>query len=123
MRTAIAVGLRSHGMDVTTTAEADLMSASDDEYIAYAPGEGRVIVTHDHGFLVLATGGIEHPGVCYCHQQKYSTGELLRALLLVNACCTQDELLNHVKFLRSGWRYGSNVSGRCGRRYLDGWVS
>ena len=99
VRTAIAVGLRSHGIDVTTTAEADLIGASDDGQIAYALGEARVIVTQDHDFLALAAGGIEHPGVCYCHQQKYSIGELLRALLLVNECCTQGELLGHVEFL------------------------
>ncbi len=64
VRTAIAVGLRSHGIDVTTTAEADLIGASDDGQIAYALGEARVIVTHDHDFLALAAGGIEHPGVC-----------------------------------------------------------
>ena len=99
VRTAIAVGLRSHGIDVTTTAEAELMGASDDEQITYALSEFRVIMTHDDDFLALAAGGIEHPGVCYCHQQKYSIGELLRALLLVNECCTQDELLGHVEFL------------------------
>ena len=99
VRTAIAVGLRSHGIDVTTTAEADLMGASDDEQIAFALGETRVIVTHDHDFLALSAGGIQHPGVCYCHQQKYSVGELLRALLLVNECCTQGDLLGHVEFL------------------------
>ena len=84
---------------MTTTAEADLMGASDDEQIAFALGETRVIVTHDHDFLALSAGGIQHPGVCYCHQQKYSIAELLRALLLVNECCTQGELLGHVEFL------------------------
>ena len=42
---------------MTTTVEADLIGASDDEQIAYALGETRAIVTHDHDFLALAAGG------------------------------------------------------------------
>ena len=99
VRTAIAVGLRSHGVDVTTTSEAHLMGAADEEQIAYAVAETRVIVTHDHDFLALAAGGMEHAGVCYCHQQKHSIGELLRALLVVNECCTQEEMHGQVEFL------------------------
>ncbi len=99
VRAAIAVGLRSHGVDITTTSEAHLMGATDQQQIAYALAENRVIVTHDHDFLVQAAGGSEHAGVCYCHQQKHSIGELLRALLLVNECCTQEEMQGHVEFL------------------------
>lgn len=51
------------------------------------------------GCRVLVDTWTRHPGVCYCHQQKYSIGELLQALLLVNECCNQDELLGHVEFL------------------------
>jgi predicted nuclease of predicted toxin-antitoxin system len=50
---AVAVGLRSHGVDLTTTAEAGLTAASDEEQLAYARDAGRVLVTHDAGFLRL----------------------------------------------------------------------
>jgi hypothetical protein len=99
VRTAIAVGLRSHGVDVTTTGEAALLGAADEEHIAYALVQGRVIVTHDDDFLVLASSGIEHAGVCYCHQQKHAVGRLLQMLLLVHQCCTPDQMRGHVEFL------------------------
>ncbi len=99
VRTAIAVGLRSHGVDVTTTTEAFLLGSADEDQIAYALAHGRVIVTHDDDFLVLASSGIEHAGVCYCHQQKYAVGRLLQMLLLVHECCTPDQMRNHVEFL------------------------
>ena len=51
VRTAIAVGLRSHGVDVTSTVEAGLLGAADEDQFAHALTEGRVIVTHDDGFL------------------------------------------------------------------------
>ena len=99
VRNAIAVGMRSRGADVTTTAEAGLLGASDEDHIAYALSEGRVIVTHDDDFLALASSGIEHAGICYCRQQKHSIGELLRTLLVVRECCSQDDMRGHVEFL------------------------
>lgn len=99
VRNAIAVGLRSHGTDVTTAAEVGLLGAADEDHIAYALSEQRVIVTHDDDFLTLANSGIEHAGICYCHQQKRSIGEVLRMLLVVRECCSQDDMRGHVEFL------------------------
>lgn len=99
VRTAIAVGLRSHGVDVSTTAEASLLGASDEAQIAYALTERRVIVTHDDDFLAFAKSGVEHSGICYCHQQRHSVGRLLQVLLLVSECCTEEEMRDHVEFL------------------------
>ena len=44
---AIADGLRRRGIDVTTTAEVNLISASDEEQIKFALAEERVIFTQD----------------------------------------------------------------------------
>jgi predicted nuclease of predicted toxin-antitoxin system len=98
VRSAIAVGLRSHGVDVTTTVEAGLIGAADEEQLAYALATGRVVVTHDDDFLALARRGAEHAGICYCRQQKYSIGKLLQRLLVVRERCTADEMRSHVEF-------------------------
>lgn len=95
---AIAVGLRSHGLDVTITQEVKLLGSSDDAQIAYALSSGRVLITHDDDFLLIARQQ-EHAGICYCHQQKYGIGDLLRVILLVHACCTEDDMRDHVEFL------------------------
>src|SRR5215210_5022964 len=50
---AIARGLRVHGVDVTTTPEAGLLSAEDEEHIAYGVATGRVAFTQDEDFLRL----------------------------------------------------------------------
>ncbi len=86
-------------MDVSTTLEAGLLGAADEDHIAYALAEGRVIVTHDDDFLALASSGIERSGICYCHQQKHSIGRLLQVLLVVHECCTREEMRGHVEFL------------------------
>jgi uncharacterized protein with PIN domain len=96
---ALANGLRQHGVDVTTTADAGLLNAGDPAQLAYAATEGRVIITHDDDFLRLHAAGTTHGGIAYCHQNKYSVGELLPLLLLMNACYSADDMLGRVEFL------------------------
>jgi len=96
---AIAAGLTSHGIDVTTTAEAGLLHATDEQHLAWALAEHRVIVTHDDDFLVRHAEGCNHAGIAYCHQGKHSIGELLQMLLLLHACFDADDMNQHVEFL------------------------
>jgi predicted nuclease of predicted toxin-antitoxin system len=96
---AVAIGLRRRGIDVTTTSDAGLAGAGDQQHVAFARSQGRVIVTHDDDFLVLNSQGIAHAGIAYCHQGSRSTGELLRLLLVLNECLTSKEMENRVEFL------------------------
>ncbi len=96
---AIAAGLRQRGIDVTTTIEAALQGRPDPELLAFAMAEDRVIVTHDHDFLIADAHGTAHTGIAYCHQDKYTIGQLVRALLLLHGCCSADELRGRVEFL------------------------
>lgn len=57
---AIAAGLRLHGVDVTTTPEAHLLSAEDEEHVAYGVTTGRVVFTQDQDFLRLHAASVEH---------------------------------------------------------------
>lgn len=95
----IAIGLRAHGLDVTTTAEAELGAAVDEKQLAFAISEHRVMVTHDRDFLRLHAKSRLHAGIAYCHQDKYGVGELLQMLLLLNACETNDDMLGRVEYL------------------------
>ena len=96
---AVAAGLRRQGVDVTTTIDALLLGHADADHLAYAHAHGRVLVTHDSDFTRLHAAGAGHSGICFCHRNKYSKGELLRCLLLVNACCSQDEMRDHLEYL------------------------
>jgi predicted nuclease of predicted toxin-antitoxin system len=97
--TAVALGLRRRGIDVTTTVETGLAGAADEDHIAFALSQGRVIVTHDEDFLVLHSRGVRHAGIAYCHQGDRSVGELLRALVLVRGRLTPEEMENRLEFL------------------------
>lgn len=47
---AIADGLRRRGIDVTISVQANLISASDEQQLAYAHAQGRVLFTQDRDF-------------------------------------------------------------------------
>lgn len=61
---AIAVGLRRRGINITTTSEAGLIGALDEQQIAFALSENRILITHDDDFVVLHRQGIRHAGIC-----------------------------------------------------------
>jgi hypothetical protein len=68
---AVAYGLRQLGVDVTTTHEVGLQDADDPDHLAYASANGRVMITHDAGFLRRHAVGEDHAGIGYCPQTKY----------------------------------------------------
>ena len=96
---AIAQGLRRRGVDVTTTAEAKLVSASDQVQMAHAVRQGRVVVTHDDDFLALAKRGVSHAGIAYCHCASRTIGEIVDSLLIIQNCLSPEEMRNHIEYL------------------------
>lgn len=98
---AIAAGLRLHGVDVTTTPEADLLGAEDEEHIAYCMTTGRVVFTQDQDFLRLHAASMEHRGIAFCHQQSRSIGQVIASLLLIWEIYEPDDMANRVEFISS----------------------
>ncbi|MHB1560079.1 MAG: DUF5615 family PIN-like protein [Isosphaeraceae bacterium] len=96
---AIADGLRRRGVDVTTTPEAGLLNASDDEQLAYARPQRRVIFTQDRDFLRHHAAGVPHPGIAYCDKDTKSLGEIIAMLVLIWEIFEPDEMENRVEFL------------------------
>lgn len=94
----IAVGLRLHGIDVTTTSEAGLRGESDERQLGYAADEGRVILTHDGDFLRLAAAGAVHAGIVYGPQER-PLGELVRGVVLIWELLEPEEMRNRVEYL------------------------
>ena len=96
---AIAAGLRLHGVEVTTTPEAGLLHARDEEHIAYGVASGRVIFTQDQDFLRHHAAGIPHLGIAFCFQQSRSVGQIIASLLLIWEVYEPEEMANRVEFL------------------------
>ncbi len=96
---AVARALRRHGVDVTTTVEAGLRTASDEEQIAYARREQRVLVTQDADFLRLAAAGTRHAGIAFSPPTGRSVGDIIRGLLLVHELLRPEEIQDRVEYL------------------------
>jgi predicted nuclease of predicted toxin-antitoxin system len=96
---AIAHGLRLRGIDVTTTIDAGLVSASDESHLEFARRAGRVIFTNDSDFLRFASANIDHPGIAYCARNARSIGYIVRHLCLMHDCLDEDEMRGSVEYL------------------------
>ena len=96
---AIAHGLRMRGIDVTTTRDANLLSAPDESHLEFALREERVIFTHDSDFLRFASAGIVHFGVAYCARNNRSIGYMVRHLCLMHDCLDINAMRGRVEYL------------------------
>jgi hypothetical protein len=95
----IAVQLRRRGIDVVSVHELGLSGDSDENHLQRATNMGRVLVTADTDFLVMASDGITHAGIIFGIQTALSLGDWVNALELVVAVYSSQEMLNHVEYL------------------------
>lgn len=95
----IARGLQRRSIDVTISPDARLVGASDEEQLAFASREGRVIITHDRDMLRLHSLGINHAGIVYCASGARSIGEIVRQLLLQHECLSDEEMRGQVEYI------------------------
>ena len=96
---AIADGLRRRGIDVTTSQEAGLLEAEDDQQAAYGRAENRVVLTHDTDFLRLQSAGVPHAGIAFCHKDTLGIGEMIKRLVLVWEVYEPEEMTDRVEYL------------------------
>lgn len=95
---AVIEGLRRRGIDVSTTVESGLISATDEHQLDHALREGRVLVTQDRDFLQLHATGAKHAGIAF-FRQGAAPGEILRMIALLHDVATPDEMHGRIEFL------------------------
>ena len=95
---AIARGLQNRGLDIVTATDAGLLEASDEEHVAYALREGRVIFNHDDDFLRIHADGDQHAGKVYCPQQTRSAKQIIGFLAFLGQCLEPEDMIGKVEF-------------------------
>lgn len=95
---AIVRGLRQRGVNVISVSEANNLSLTDEEHLAFARGERRVVVTQDNDFLRLASSGKAHAGIVYAPQQR-PIGEIIQGLVLIYLVLEAEEMMGNVEYL------------------------
>lgn len=97
-------GLRDKGVDVTTALEAGMLGTSDDEQLAWATTQGRVLYSFNRrDFFRLHTEylsqGKSHAGILLAQQQQFSIGEQVRRILTLSAAKSAEEMESQIEFL------------------------
>ena len=95
----VAAGLRRRGVDVSTTAERNLIGVDDEIHWQLVVSEQRVLVTSDSDFLSFHGQGRPHWGIAYCHQQSRTIGQLIRTLELIWGLLEPSDIQNRVEYL------------------------
>ena len=95
----VARALRRHGIDVTTTQEVGLRTASDLAQLDFIRREARVIMTHDVDFLQIASTTDDHPGIVFSNKDARSVGEIIRSLILIYEVLAPEEMRGKVEFI------------------------
>lgn len=96
---AVADGLQRRGVDVLTTQAAGRTGLPDDEQLAFATAQGRVMVTMDSDFLILAAQGTHHAGIAYAKPGTRSIGQLIQKLKLIHDLLAPAAMQDHVEYL------------------------
>jgi uncharacterized protein with PIN domain len=95
---AIIRGLRQRGVDVLTVPEVKMLGASDEDHLAKALEENRVIFTQDNDFLRLAASGLNHSGIVYASQET-SISHIIYGLMLIYQVLDAEEMIGHIEYL------------------------
>jgi predicted nuclease of predicted toxin-antitoxin system len=93
----IAKGLRRYGIDVTTTVEVGLRTKSDSEQLNFAFKEQRIFITHEADFLRMASLGVKHYGIVYCHKTECVIGKVIDYLVLMYEVLTPGEMFGKIE--------------------------
>jgi predicted nuclease of predicted toxin-antitoxin system len=99
IQSGVTNGLRQRGVDVLTAQDAARCGLPDADQLQFATSQERVVVTFDPDYLALAATGVRHSGIAWCHARKYSIGELIHMLLLLQAVFSRDEMKDRVEYL------------------------
>ena len=97
--TAVAVGLRRRGIDVTTTVEAGLMRAGDSQQLAFALSQQRIFVTRDRGILASVNQGISHAGIAIARTGRGTIGPTVLALAHLHRMSASEDMFGRVEYL------------------------
>jgi hypothetical protein len=84
---------------ISTTPEAGLMAAIDEQQAAYCLAEHRVLFNQDQEFLRLDAPHVEHAGIAFCAKDRKSIGEIIQRLILIWEIYEPEEMSGRVEYL------------------------
>jgi hypothetical protein len=102
-RASVTLGLRQRSIDVLTTLEDGTERQADEWLLARATDLSRVLVTHDKGFLKMASewpaSGRDFAGIAFAVQKSLDVGKAIEYLELIANVMTPEEMRNRVEYI------------------------
>jgi predicted nuclease of predicted toxin-antitoxin system len=95
---AVARGLLQRGVDAILARDVGMMDAADEDHLAYATRENRVVYTNDQDFLRLHAKGIPHAGIAFS-AQGLPIGEVIERLYEIHVVLTAEEMHDKLRYL------------------------
>lgn len=93
-----AVALRTRGIDALTTLEAGHVGFSDEQQLAFAASEERIMVTRDRDFVTLHHQGIQHAGIARWGRKHASHSYLITKLIALWRTQTAEEMRGRIEY-------------------------
>ena len=104
-RASVTRGLRQRSIDVVTTLDDGTERQADEWLLARATQLSRVLVTHDKGFLKMAsewpTSGRDFASIAFAVQKSLDDGKAIEYLELIANVMTLEEMRNRVEYVPS----------------------
>ena len=79
----IAVQLRLRSIDAVSVRDLGLLGDTDNNHLRRAVASGRVLVTTDTDFLIMASTEVEHTGIIFGAHEDHSIGDWVKELELI----------------------------------------
>lgn len=97
---AISEGLKRRGIKALSSRDAGNLGSSDQKQLEFAIREKAVLVTNDADFLrMFKKKPVDHFGLIYYQQEKYTVTEVIRRLEDLTAILTKEDFKNRIEFL------------------------
>lgn len=72
----------------------------DEEQLEYVKDNDLVLFSYDDDFVrMVKRSDIDHPGIIYCDQRKYSIGNTIRKVAKIIETSQERDLRNKIKYL------------------------
>ncbi|MCY3798508.1 MAG: hypothetical protein F4X87_09530 [Chloroflexi bacterium] len=99
MPVELANQLNERGIDTVTVRSLERLGENDPTLLTLATADGRVLCTHDQGYVEMAKSGLEHAGIIIVPGKYENIGLMVKYFRLLHGVYAVEEMLNRVEYL------------------------
>lgn len=82
-----------------TTRDTGQLASSDEQQLAFAVREGRILFTMDEDFLEMAASNRDHCGIVFLAQRNFTIGRAVNGIVRIWESRTPESMAGQLEFL------------------------